>query len=149
MQSPTYRRSRLDSKRGAAKRVIWCALAMLAAILVSVLARPAAAQPFPGDVGKAPLFDRLQKAIVASIEEQLLEPGRAEIRFIVHFPGTRGDNGRVCGEVIEPTADGKPRVRTFFSIYTRAGRVLTRLEDEPFEEYLAGDTVFKNCRPRL
>lgn len=148
MQSPANGKHTRILKAGR-RRILVHALAAFVIALVSVPETPAVAQPLPGDVGKAPLSDRLKRAIVASISEQLLDPGSAEIRFIVHFPGTRSDNGRVCGEVIEPGADDKPQVRTFFSIYTRAGRVLTRLENEPFSDYLASDTVFKNCRPRL
>jgi hypothetical protein len=103
---------------------------------------------FPGAIAMSPLNERLREAVLESIRSQLLDASRAEIRFLVHFPLQRGDNGRVCGEVREPGAAGA-RVRTFFSIYTRAGRVLTRLEDGAFEAYLAQDTVFRNCSPRL
>ncbi len=101
-----------------------------------------------GEIERNPLPSMVRASLEESIRSQLLEPAKAEIKIIVHFPGGRGENGRICGEVIEPGTDG-PRVRTFFSTYTRAGRALTRFEDMSFAAYVERDTVFRNCSPRL
>lgn len=120
--------------------VALCAAALL-------LASPVASQP-AGDVARNPLSSIVASSLRDSIMSQLLEPEKAEIRVLVHFPGGRGENGRICGEVVEPGPDGA-RLRTFYSIYTRAGRVLTRFDDMAFEEFLKRDNVFRNCSPRL
>ena len=101
-----------------------------------------------GEIERNPLPAMVRSSLDDSIRSQLLNPGQAEIKVLVHFPGGRGENGRICGEVIEPGADG-PRIRTFFSTYTRAGRALTRFEDMPFNDFIERDSVFRNCSPRL
>lgn len=101
-----------------------------------------------GEIERNPLPSMVRSSLEESIRSQLLNPAMAEIKIIVHFPGGRGENGRICGEVIEPGPEG-PRVRTFVSTYTRAGRALTRFEDMPFAAYVERDTVFRNCSPRL
>jgi hypothetical protein len=132
--------------RNIAARPAALAGVALAWLVTTACAAPPAA-PLPGAVEQAPLTALLRTAVIDSVRAQLVAPEAADIRILVHFPSQRGDNGRVCGEVTEP---GPPeRKRAFFSIYTRAGRVLTRLEDEPFEQYLAADAVFRNCSPRL
>ena len=108
---------------------------------------PALAQP-AGDVARNPLPAMVTSSLEESIRSQLLEPAKAQIQIKVHFPGGRGENGRICGEVIEPGPDA-PRIRTFYSSYTRAGRVLTRFDDLRFDQFLERDNVFRNCSPRL
>ena len=120
----------------------WLAFGSIA--LSSVVAMSQSA----GDLARNPLSSIVRSSLDESIKSQLLDPAQAEIKVLVHFPGGRGENGRICGEVIEPGADG-PRTRTFYSTYTRAGRVLTRFEDMPFAAFLQRDTVFRNCSPRL
>ena len=109
---------------------------------------PARRAQTPGDVARNPLPAMVASSLEESIRSQLLDPAKAEIHIIVHFPGGRGENGRICGEVTEPGPDG-PRIRTFYSSYTRAGRALTRFEDMRFEQFLERDNVFRNCSPRL
>ncbi len=111
------------------------------------LAAPSLAQPI-GDAIANPVSSMVASSLAESIRSQLLEPAKAEIKVVVHFPGGRGENGRICGEVTEPMASG-PRTRTFVSTYTRAGRVLTRFEDMRLAEFLERDAVFRNCSPRL
>lgn len=112
-----------------------------------LLAAPVLAQQ-TGDVARNPVPAMVASSLDESIRTQLLDPAKAEIKVLLHFPGGRGENGRICGEVTEPGRDG-PHVRTFYSTYTRAGRVLTRFEDMPFAEFQERDTVFRNCSPRL
>jgi len=128
------------------RRIRPSAASALAALLLA-LAQPAVAQA-PGDVAAHPLPPIVASGLEQSIRAQLLDPSRAKIRVIVHFPGGAGENGRVCGEVAEPAAAGE-RVRTFVATYTRAGRVLTRFEEGPFAQFLERDSVFRNCGPRL
>lgn len=116
-------------------------------LALAIVTTPALAQ-VPGDIARNPLPAMVRSSLEESIRSQLLDPSKAEIRVIVHFPGGRGENGRICGEVTEPGPDG-PRIRTFFSSYTRAGRALTRFEDMPFEQFIERDNVFRNCSPRL
>lgn len=111
------------------------------------LATPALAQPVGAAISN-PVSSMVASSLDESIRSQLLEPAKAEIKVLVHLPGGRGENGRICGEVTEVTADG-PRTRTFYSTYTRAGRVLTRFEDMRLAEFLERDAVFRNCSPRL
>lgn len=120
----------------------WLTIGAFVAAAASASAQPA------GEVARNPLPAMVRSSLDESIRSQLLDPASAEINIIVHFPGGRGENGRICGEVIEP-APGAPRIRTFYSTYTRAGRVLTRFEDMRFTEFLERDTVFRNCSPRL
>jgi len=123
-------------------------LAFVVPAFVMLLAPMAALAQRAGDIASNPLPSIVAGSLEDSIRTQVLDPGKAEIRVLVHFPSGRGENGRICGEVIEPAEGGK-RVRTFYSTYTRSGRVLTRFDDLPFEEFLERDTVFRNCRPRL
>jgi hypothetical protein len=123
------------------------------AALAVLLATPAMAQgqgqaAAPAEVAAPPLPPMVASGLEQSIRAQLADPARAKIRVIVHFPGGAGENGRICGEVIEPGAAGE-RVRTFVSGYTRAGRVLTRFEEGPFPQFLERDSVFRNCGSRL
>lgn len=118
-----------------------------AAFALLALATAAAAQQ-PGAIARNPLPAMVASSLEDSIRSQLLEPATAEIKIVVHFPAGRGENGRICGEVTEPREE-EPRIRTFYSTYTRAGRVLTRFEDMPFIEFLKRDNVFRNCSPRL
>lgn len=119
----------------------------LAPVSIALSSFAAIAQP-AGDLARNPLPAMVRSSLDESIRSQLLDPAQAEIKVLVHFPGGRGENGRICGEVIEPGANG-PRIRTFFSTYTRSGRALTRFEDMPFAAFLERDTVFRNCSPRL
>jgi hypothetical protein len=114
---------------------------------LAMAAAPGFAQPV-GDVALNPVPSMVASSLMESIRSQLLEPAKAEIKIVVHLPGGRGENGRICGEVTEQTASG-PRTRTFFSTYTRAGRALTRFEDLPLAQFLERDAVFRNCSPRL
>ncbi|MDB5572607.1 MAG: hypothetical protein JWN93_3790 [Hyphomicrobiales bacterium] len=125
-------------------------LALLTALSLAAPQGPlgSAARAQSGDLAKAPVPAATQSAILEGIRSQLLDPGSAEITFLVHFPLVRADLGRVCGEVSEPGPAG-PHVRTFYALYSRTGRVLVRLEDERFADYLKQDTVFRNCSPRL
>lgn len=118
-----------------------------AAWIVLVLSFPALAQTV-GDVALNPVPNMVTSSLNESIRSQLLEPAKAEIKVMVHLPGGRGENGRICGEVTESTANG-PRIRTFVTSYTRAGRALTRFEDMRLAEFIERDTVFRNCSPRL
>lgn len=118
-----------------------------AAWIVLVLSVAAGAQPI-GDVALNPVPNMVTSSLNESIRSQLLDPAAAEIKVVVHLPGGRGENGRICGEVTEQTANG-PRIRTFVTSYTRAGRALTRFEDMPLTEFIERDTVFRNCSPRL
>ncbi len=111
------------------------------------LAAPVFAQR-AGDAALNPVPPMVASSLEESIRSQLLEPAKAEIKVVIHLPGGRGENGRICGEVTEPTASG-PRTRTFVSTYTRAGRVLTRFEDMRLDQFLERDAVFRNCSPRL
>lgn len=111
------------------------------------LASPGLAQQ-TGEAARNPVPAMVASSLEESIRSQLLDPAKAEIKVLVHFPGGRGENGRICGEVTEPGKDG-PHVRTFYSTYTRAGRVLTRFEDMRFAEFQERDSVFRNCSPRL
>lgn len=120
----------------------WFAFAALALPGIAALAQSG------GEIERNPLPSMVRSSLEESIRSQLLDPAKAEIKVIVHFPGGRGENGRICGEVIEPAPEGA-RVRTFFSTYTRAGRALTRFEDMSFAAYVERDTVFRNCSPRL
>ena len=117
------------------------------ALTLAVLAVPTAAQQ-AGEIARNPLSSMVASSLEESIRSQLLNPAKAEIRVIVHFPGGRGENGRICGEVTDLGADG-PRTRTFYSTYTRSGRVLTRFDDLRFDVFLERDGVFRNCSPRL
>ncbi|MFN3888784.1 MAG: hypothetical protein ACK4MV_00195 [Beijerinckiaceae bacterium] len=119
----------------------------LTACALMAVAASASAQP-AGDLARNPLPAMVTSSLEESIRSQLLNPASAEIKIMVHFPAGRGENGRICGEVIEPGQEGA-RIRTFYSTYTRAGRVLTRFEDMPFAAFLERDTVFRNCGPRL
>lgn len=116
-------------------------------LALAIVTTPVLAQ-VPGDIARNPLPAMVRSSLEESIRSQLLDPSKAEIHVLVHFPGGRGENGRICGEVTEPGPDG-PRIRTFFSSYTRAGRALTRFEDMPFEQFIERDNVFRNCSPRL
>jgi len=122
--------------------------AALTGALALALSTGSAAAQTSGEIARNPLPPMVASSLDESIRSQLLDPARAEIRIIVHFPGGRGENGRVCGEVTEPGPDGT-RTRTFYSTYTRAGRALTRFEDMSFEQFLERDHVFRNCSPRL
>ena len=113
----------------------------------AMAAAPAMAQAV-GDVAANPVHSMVASSLDESIRSQLFEPAKAQIKVVVHIPGGRGENGRICGEVTEPTASGF-RTRTFVSTYTRAGRVLTRFEDMRLAEFLERDAVFRNCSPRL
>lgn len=101
-----------------------------------------------GDIARNPLPAIVASSLEDSIRSQLLDPSTAEVKIIVHFPAGRGENGRICGEVME-AGEGEPRIRTFYSTYTRAGRVLTRFADMGFSEFRKRDNVFRNCSPRL
>ncbi len=102
----------------------------------------------PGDIAGAPLSPALQEAVSEAVRAQLLEPGRAQIRLLLHFPPHRGDLGRVCGEISEGDAQGARR-RAFYATYARTGRVLARVEEVSLADYLKQDLVFRNCGPRL
>lgn len=117
------------------------------ALWMGMSVAPALAQPV-GDVALNPVPTMVASSLDESIRSQLLEPAKAQIKIVIHLPGGRGENGRICGEVTEPTASG-PRTRTFVSTYTRAGRALTRFEDMPLAQFLERDAVFRNCSPRL
>lgn len=115
--------------------------------MVLTLGIPAGAQS-SSDVALNPVPNMVASSLDESIRSQLLDPAKAQIKVIVHLPGGRGENGRICGEVTEHTATG-PRIRTFVTSYTRAGRALTRFEDMRLTEFIERDTVFRNCSPRL
>lgn len=117
------------------------------ALMLALLAGGAAAQQ-SGEIARNPLPSMVASSLEESIRSQLIEPAKAEIKIIVHFPGGRGENGRICGEVTELGANGA-RTRTFYSSYTRSGRVLTRFDDLRFDVFLERDGVFRNCSPRL
>lgn len=123
------------------------ASALLALALASAAAAPARAQA-PGDPATHPLPAMVAGSLEQSVRALVLDPGRTKIRVMAHFPGGAGENGRICGEIVEPDAGGE-RVRTFVATYTRAGRVLARLEDGPFSDFVARDSVFRHCSPRL
>ena len=124
------------------------ALAVLLATSAMAQGQGQSPAPSPAEIAPPPLPAMVASGLEQSIRTQLADPSRARIRVIVHFPGGAGENGRICGEVIEPGAAGE-RVRTFVSGYTRAGRVLTRFEEGPFPQFLERDSVFRNCGPRL
>ncbi len=124
------------------------ALMIGAALLAPPSLGGARAQAQSGDIAKAPIPQATQSAISEGIKSQLLDPASATITFLVHFPLVRADLGRVCGEVSEPGPTG-PHIRTFTALYARTGRVLVRLEDVRFADYLSQDSVFRNCSPRL
>lgn len=123
--------------------------AIMATVILAVMAGagPALAQT-PGDIAKAPLSAMLQNSVLEGVRAQVVFSADVKVQPMLHFPPQRGDNGRVCGEVIENTPEGE-RVRAFFASYTRSGRVLVRLEDMRLTDYLAQDKVFRNCGPRL
>lgn len=121
---------------------------MVSLSLLAMLCAGAALGQEPGDIRANPLPSFVASSLDQSIRSQIVAPAKAQIRVLVHFPGGAGENGRICGEVIEAPPEGE-RVRTFVSTYTRAGRVLTRFEDGPFREFVARDSVFRNCSPRL
>jgi hypothetical protein len=123
--------------------------AIMATVILAVMAGagPALAQT-PGDIAKAPLSAMLQAAMLEGVRTQVIFSADVKVQPMLHFPPQRGDNGRVCGEVIENTPEGE-RVRAFYASYTRSGRVLIRLEDMRLADYLAQDKVFRNCGPRL
>ena len=123
--------------------------AIMATVILAVMpgAGPALAQT-PGDIAKAPLSAMLQAAMLEGVRAQVIFSADVKVQPMLHFPPQMGDNGRVCGEVIENTPEGV-RVRAFYASYTRSGRVLIRLEDMRLADYLEQDKVFRNCGPRL
>jgi hypothetical protein len=129
---------------------VWTLRAPRAALIALAILGPAApvGGQTPGDIARAPLSATLEAAVTEAVRAQVLDPARAQVRPLLHFPPQRGDLGRVCGEVIEEGAQG-PRQRAFYASYARTGRVLARIEDMSLADYLKQDTVFRNCGPRL
>jgi len=130
-----------------AVRIPHAARAALIAIAILGPAAPVGGQT-PGDIAQAPLSAMLEAAVTDAVRAQVLDPARAQVRLLLHFPPHRGDLGRVCGDVIEDSAQGQ-RQRAFYATYARTGRVLARVEDVSLQEYLKQDSVFRNCGPRL
>ena len=81
--------------------------AIMATVILAVAsAGPALAQT-PGDIAKAPLSAMLQAAMLEGVRAQVIFSADVKVQPMLHFPPQRGDNGRVCGEVIENTPEGE------------------------------------------